>query len=70
MKAIVLDKDSTGKLWVTYAQQNQVYVNRSLGDDSIWGRPFVPLVKGTSVTSDDISAMVAYDLRTAARRSG
>jgi hypothetical protein len=70
MKAIVLDKDSTGKLWVTYAQQNQVYVNRSLGDDSIWGRPFVPLVKGTSVTSDDISAMVAYDLRTAAPKIG
>jgi hypothetical protein len=66
MKTIVLDKDTTGKLWVSYTQQNRLYVNRSVGGDSSWGKPFVPPVKGTSVTADDISAVVAYDLRTAA----
>jgi hypothetical protein len=49
MKTIVLDKDTTGKLWVSYTQQNRLYVNRSRGGDSSWGEPFVPPVKGTSV---------------------
>jgi hypothetical protein len=70
MKAIVLEKDTTGKLWVTYTQQNKVYLNRSLGDDWSWGVPFVPPVKGTSVTPDDLSALVAYDARTAAPKIG
>jgi RTX calcium-binding nonapeptide repeat (4 copies) len=70
MKTIVLDKDTTGKLWVSYTQQNRLYVNRSVGGDSSWSKPFVPPVKGTSVTPDDISAVVAYDLRTAAPKIG
>src|SRR5215211_2681411 len=61
MEAIVLDKDTTGKLWVTYTQGNQVYANRSLSNDQMWGTPFVLPVNGTSVTSDDISAVVAFD---------
>jgi Bacterial Ig-like domain len=61
IEAVVLDKDTTGKLWVTYTKGNQVYVNRSLGSDSSWGTPFVPPVKGTSVNSDDISAVIAFD---------
>ena len=40
-ETIVLDKDSTGKLWVTYTQGNKVYVNRSTTSDSVWGAPFV-----------------------------
>jgi Bacterial Ig-like domain len=61
LEAIVLDKDTTGRLWVTYTQGNQVYVNRSLTSDSSWGTPFVLPVNGTSVDSDDISAVVAFD---------
>src|SRR5829696_904869 len=61
MEAIVLDKDTTGKLWVTYTQDLKVYVNRSLGNDQSWGTPFVLPVKGTGVTFDDISAVVAFD---------
>src|SRR5215213_5919410 len=61
LETIVLDKDSTGKLWVTYTQNKQVYVNRTLGDDLTWGTPFVLPVKGTSVSADDISAVVAFD---------
>ena len=48
MEAIVLDKDTTGKLWVTYTQNRKVYVNRSLSTDQTWGTPFVLPVKGTS----------------------
>ena len=63
MEAVVLDKDTTGKLWITYTQNSQVVVNRSLGDDLTWGTPFVPPIKGTTVTPDDISAVVAFDDR-------
>ncbi|MBA2714463.1 MAG: Ig-like domain-containing protein [Rubrobacteraceae bacterium] len=61
MEAIVLDKDSTGRLWVTYTQNNQVYVNHSLGDDQTWGTPFVVPVNGATVSADDISGVVAFD---------
>src|SRR5919112_2302322 len=61
MEAIVLEKDTTGKLWVTYTQKSKVYVNRSLSTDQAWGTPFVLPVNGTSVSSDDISAVVAFD---------
>ena len=61
LETIVLDKDTTGKLWVTYTQNKQVYVNRTLSNDQTWGTPFVLPVKGTSVTADDISAVVAFD---------
>lgn len=65
IEAIVLDKDTTGKLWVTYTQgdqaSRQVYVNRSLSDDASWGEPFVLPVAGTTVTPDDISSVIAFD---------
>src|SRR4028118_861370 len=58
---VVLDKDTSGKLWVTYEQNNQIYVNRTLNDDRTWGTPFVLPVNGANVTSDDTSAVVAFD---------
>jgi hypothetical protein len=61
MKTIVLDKDTTGKQWVTYTQGSKVYVNRSLDSHQKWGTPFVLPVRGTSVSPDDISAVVAFD---------
>jgi len=61
MKTIVLDKDTTGKLWVTYTKNNHVYVKRSLSDQQAWGIPFVLPVTGSAVSSDDISAVVAFD---------
>lgn len=70
MEAITLDKDSTGKLWVTFTQGNRVFVNRSLESDTSWGQPFVPQVNGTNLDPDDISAVAAYDLSTAAPKMG
>src|SRR5215212_3347982 len=70
MEAIVLDKDTTGKLWVTYTQNNQVYVNHSLGDDQSWGTPFVLPVNGTTVGADDIAGIAAFDTQTAAPQIG
>lgn len=59
-KAVVLDKDSTGKLWATWMQGTEVYINRTVGGDASWGTPFVPPVGGTSVTSDELSSLVAF----------
>jgi hypothetical protein len=59
MEAIVLDKDSTGALWATWTRGNQVYVNATNGTDTAWGTPFVLPVAGTTVTPDDISAVVS-----------
>lgn len=70
-EAIVLDKGTTGQLWITYTQRKKVLINRTLGGgDRDWGEPFVPPVGGTDVSPDDISAVVAFDLKTAAPRIG
>jgi hypothetical protein len=61
LETIVLDRDTTGKLWVTYEQNQKIYVNRTLNDDRTWGTPFVLPVNGTNVASDDISSVVAFD---------
>ena len=60
-ETLVMDKDSTGQLWATWQQGNQIYVNRTLTDDRTWGTPFVLPVTGSSVSVDDISAVLAFD---------
>ena len=63
-ETIVLDKDSTGTLWITYTQGNKVYVNHSLTSDTDWNLNVMPLqVVGTNtnVSPDDISTLVAFD---------
>jgi hypothetical protein len=63
-ETIVLDKDSTGKLWVTYTQNSKVYVNYSRTSDADWNTTALLLnVSGTNpnVSPDDISTLVAFD---------
>jgi hypothetical protein len=63
-EAISIARDTTGKLWATYAQGDdllKVYVTHtSGGDDSNWVEPFVPPLKGTTVDDDDVSGVVAF----------
>jgi methionine-rich copper-binding protein CopC len=61
-ETLAFDKDSTGQLWITYTQNNKVYVNRSTTSDSVWGTPFVVPgpTSATNLASDDISSLVAY----------
>ena len=56
----VLAKDTTGALWVTFTERDQVYVTRSLGDDATWARPFLLPVPGVTVSDDDVSAVVSF----------
>ncbi len=58
-ETLVIDKDSTGKLWATWEQGGQIWVNRTIGSDASWGAPFV-LPGSTSVAVDDISTLIAF----------
>ena len=62
-ETIVLDKDTTGRLWVTFTQSSQVYVNFSNGSDAVWGAPTPLNVAGTksAVASDDISSLITVN---------
>src|ERR687896_341337 len=64
MEAITIAKDTTGKLWATYTQGDElrrVFVTHTSGkDDSSWVKPFVLPLRGTTVSSDDISGIVAF----------
>ncbi|MCZ7573770.1 MAG: DNRLRE domain-containing protein [Ardenticatenaceae bacterium] len=61
-ETLVLAKDSTDQLWVTYVEDNQVMVNHSLGgDDANWNTPFVlPATDASNLSSDDISSIIAF----------
>ena len=60
-ETLVIDRDSTGTLWATWQQGNQIYLNRTLGgDDRSWGTPFAFPSADASVTVDDNSALVAF----------
>ena len=63
MEAIVLDKDSTGKLWVTYTRNSRVYVNDSSIGGGSWATPFIVPVSGSTLSSDDISTVIRYNGR-------
>jgi hypothetical protein len=61
MEAVVLEKDSTGKLWITFTQAGKVHVAHTTSDHRTWTKPFVPPVTGAAnLTPDDVSAIVAY----------
>ena len=76
-EAAVLDKDSTGKLWVTYTTENtaggrEVRVAHSTTSDTTWIAPYVlPASGANNLSLDDISTLVAYrDTKTGTRRIG
>jgi PKD repeat protein len=59
-ETLTIDKDSTGMLWATWMQGDRIYVDHTLAADTIWGTPFPLTVANSTVTSDDISALVAF----------
>jgi hypothetical protein len=63
-ETFVIDKADDGHLWVTFTHQQSVYVTHSLGSDRDWTRPFaIPVPQATDLTTDDISAVTAYEGR-------
>ena len=67
-ETLVLDKDSLGRLWVTYVSRDttqsdyQVFVNATTtpGDDLTWGTPFTLPFSSVHVAQDDISSLIAF----------
>jgi hypothetical protein len=65
-ETLVLAKDTTGRLWVTYVEDNQVIVNYSLNDGLTWATPFalpgasLDAISGSTFT-DDIATIIAYE---------
>jgi hypothetical protein len=61
-ETLVIDKDSTGTLWATWAQDNQVMVTHTQnGDDHSWVTPFVlPVTGASNLNTDDIASVVAF----------
>jgi hypothetical protein len=64
-EAAVLDKDSTGTLWVTFTDTTgsgrSVYVSHSTTSDTTWLAPYViPVAGANNLSTDDISTLVAY----------
>jgi hypothetical protein len=58
-ETLAIDKDTTGRLWITYTQSKKVYVNNSDTTGLSWGAPF-QLPGSGAVGSDDIASLVAY----------
>jgi hypothetical protein len=59
-ETLTIDKDSTGTLWATWMQDDRIYVNHTVGADTSWATPASLSVANSQVTSDDISAVVAF----------
>jgi hypothetical protein len=65
-ETVVIDKDSLGRLWVTYVSRTssgepyRVYVNVSSDDGASWGTPFVLPFAEATVDEDDISSLIAF----------
>ena len=59
-ETLVIDKDSTGKLWATWMQDNAIYLNRTVGNDQTWGTPFAVPAAAAAVSADDNSSLVAF----------
>jgi len=62
MEVLVMAKDGTGTLWITYTNGSNVYVAHSAGSDSSWITPYnLPVPEASGLQADDISSIVAYD---------
>jgi len=59
-ESITVAKDSLGRLWVSYTQASRVYVAHSTTSPTTWTAPFLVPVADNTVTSDDISAVIAF----------
>lgn len=68
-ETLVVDKDSTGRLWVTYVSKDlnsvdtryAVFANSSSDGGATWGIPFIIPGSGHYVGLDDISSLIAFE---------
>ena len=56
-ETLSVDKDTTGRLWATWQQDDRIYLNNTGTDGTTWGTPFP--IAGGDVSLDDTSALIA-----------
>lgn len=62
MLAVVMEKDTTGRLWITYTRAGKVYVSHSTTSDTTWTAPYVlPVAGAANLLGEDISAVVSFN---------
>jgi hypothetical protein len=62
VELVVLDKDSTGRLWATFTQGSQVKVTHTSTADNLWVAAYgLPVGTPANVTADDVSTVIKYD---------
>lgn len=61
-ETLTIARDSTGVLWITFEQANNIYVARSQGSDTNWSAQafVIPGSQATGVNADDISSIIAF----------
>lgn len=62
-ESIVLERDTTGKLWVTFTRNQSVRINHSTdATGRAWVGPYkLPVPGADTLRADDVSSMVAFD---------
>ena len=61
IEVLTIDKDSTGKVWSSWQQGNQIYLNVYDPATNKWGTPFKHPSALSNVSVDDTSAVIAFD---------
>ena len=60
-ESVTIDRDTIGRLWITFTRSSTVWVSHSSGSDTSWGAPFKIPGADTAVKADDISALLSLN---------
>ena len=60
-EAVTIARDSTGILWVAYAQGAKVYTQHTTTDDQTWTQKVKLPTDESSVSTDDLAAIISFD---------
>jgi hypothetical protein len=60
VESAAIDKDSLGRLWVTWTKSKSVWVTHTTSGDTDWVVPFKPRSPDTTIKADDLSSIVAF----------
>ena len=62
-ETLVIDEDTTGRLWATWQQDSAIYVASMPANSRTWRPPFRLPFPQAAVTVDDVSSVVAFSGR-------
>lgn len=59
-ESVTVARDTNGRLWVAYTQASKVYMSYSTTSETTWSTPRLVPSPDTEVSSDDLSAVIAF----------